>query len=92
MRAALDDLPLIHHDDLVGMADGFEPVGYHDNGLLPRQLRYCLHQLLFILWIDIFRGLVENDYLSFMPFIIILSKAFSPSSLQTGSCHATDFA
>lgn len=27
MRAALDDLPLIHHDDLVGMADGFGPVG-----------------------------------------------------------------
>lgn len=27
--AALDDLSLVHHEDLTGMADGFQPVGDH---------------------------------------------------------------
>lgn len=27
--AALDDLSLVHHEDLRGMADGFQPVGDH---------------------------------------------------------------
>ena len=29
VRAALDDLSLVHHEDLRGMADGFQPVGNH---------------------------------------------------------------
>ena len=58
MCAALDDLSLVHHEDLRGMADGFQPVGDQNYGLLLRQLRYCLNQFLFILRVDICRGLV----------------------------------
>ena len=59
--AALNDLPLVHHKYLIRAADGLEPVGDHDDRFLLRQFRDGLHQLLFILRVDVRCGLVEDD-------------------------------
>ena len=61
MRALLDDLTVIDHKNLVGMAHGFQPVGDHDDRLIVGQRRDSLHQLLFVFRVNIGRGLVQND-------------------------------
>ncbi|MEY9787171.1 hypothetical protein ABIE77_001729 [Sinorhizobium fredii] len=64
MRPFFDDLAVLHHDDLVGVDDGREPVGNDDHGppahrlfegLLHGCLRLCVER----------RGrLVEKEYRS----------------------------
>lgn len=60
MRAALDDAPLVQ--DLIGIADGFQAVGDHDDRLFARQLVYRLHQLFLVLGVDVRSRLIEDDY------------------------------
>ena len=52
MGALLNDLAVIDHKNLVGMAHGFQPVGDHDDRLIMGQFRNGLHQLLFIFGVD----------------------------------------
>ena len=59
--AALNDLSFVHHENLIGMADGFQPVSDHDNCFLLCQLADRFHQFFFILRIDVSGGLVQND-------------------------------
>ena len=61
MGALLNDLAVIDHKNLVGMAHGFQPVGDHDDRLIVGQFRNGLHQLLFIFRIHIGGCLVQND-------------------------------
>ena len=61
MRALLDDLTVIDHKNLVGMAHSFQPVSDHDDCLIVGQFRNGLHQFLFIFRVDIGSGFVEND-------------------------------
>ena len=61
MGALLNDLAVIDHKNLVGMAHGFQPVGDHDDRLIMGQFRNGLHQLLFIFGVDIGGGFVQND-------------------------------
>src|SRR5699024_10186720 len=60
MGALLNDLAVIDHKNLVGMAHGFQPVGDHDDRLIMGQFRNGLHQLLFIFGVDIGGGFVQN--------------------------------
>ena len=53
MRALLDDLTVIDHKNLVGMAHSFQPMGNHDDGLVLGQLGDGLHQLFFIFRVNI---------------------------------------
>ena len=46
--AALDDLPFVHNEGLIRMADGLQPVGNHDNVFLMGQLADGIHQLLLV--------------------------------------------
>lgn len=48
MGALLNDLTVIDHKNLVGMAHGFQPVSNHNDRLVMGQFRNGLHQLLFI--------------------------------------------
>ena len=61
MGALLNDLTMIDHNNLVGMAHGFQPVSNHDDRLIVGQFRNGLHQLLFIFGVNIGSGLVQND-------------------------------
>ena len=38
ITSLLDNPPLLHHDDLIGIADGGQPVSNHDNRHAPFQL------------------------------------------------------
>ena len=60
VSAALDDASVVHYQDLVGVTDGFQPVGDHDDGFLPGQLIDRLHQLFFILRVHVGGGLIQN--------------------------------
>ena len=61
MGALLNDLTMIDHNNLVGMAHGFQPVSNHDDRLIVGQFRNGLHQLLFIFGVNIGSGFVQND-------------------------------
>ena len=37
MSAALDDMSVVQYKDLIGVADGFQTVGNHDDGLVMGQ-------------------------------------------------------
>ena len=39
VRAVLHDGSVVQHEDLVGMFDGCQPVGYHDHGLSLGEFR-----------------------------------------------------
>ena len=62
MRTALDNLPLIDHQNLIGVPDRFEPVCNHNYGFLARQLADCLHQLLLVFRVHIRGRLVQDDH------------------------------
>ena len=53
MGALLNDLTVIDHKNLVGMAHGFQPVGNHNDRLIVGQFRNSLHELLFIFRVHI---------------------------------------
>ena len=62
MGAALRDPAFVHHDDLVGVPHGLEPVGYHHYGLLRRELLDGGLELLLVLGVDARGRLVEEDH------------------------------
>lgn len=61
VRALLNDLAVIDHKNLVGMAHSFQPVGDHDDRLVVGQFCNGLHQLLFVFRVNIGCGFVQND-------------------------------
>lgn len=61
MGALLNDLTVIDHKNLVGMAHGFQPVGNHNDRLIVGQFRNGLHQLLLVLRVHVSGGFVQND-------------------------------
>ena len=61
MGALLNDLTVIDHKNLVGMAHSFQPVSNHNDRLVMGQLRDSLHQLLLVLRVHVGGGLVQND-------------------------------
>ena len=62
LRTALDNPPLIDHQNLIGVPDRFEPVCNHNYGFLARQLADCLHQLLLVFRVHIRGRLVQDDH------------------------------
>ena len=60
--AALRDPAFVHHDDLVGVPHGREPVGDHHDGLLRRELLDGSLELLLVFGIDARGRLVEEDH------------------------------
>lgn len=67
MGALLNDLTVIDHKNLVGMAHSFQPVSNHDDRLVMGQLRDSLHQLLFIFRVNIGCGFVPISTTSANP-------------------------
>ena len=61
MLALRYDLSFVDHDDPVGVADGFQPVRDHYDGLLLREVFNCLGQFFFVLRVDVCGRLVQND-------------------------------
>ena len=61
MRAVLHDGSVVQHEDLVGMFDGCQPVGYHDHGLSLGEFRKRRLDQGFVLGVYACRGLVQND-------------------------------
>ena len=61
VRALLNDLAVIDHKNLVGMAHGFQPVGNHNDRLIVGQFCNGLHQLLLVLRVHVGGGFVQND-------------------------------
>ena len=61
VRALLNDLAVIDHKNLVGMAHSFQPVGDHDDRLIVGQFHNSLHQLLLVLRVHVGGGFVQND-------------------------------
>ena len=62
MGAPLDDFAVIDHQDLVGVLHGLQPVGDHDDGLLPGQRLDGLRQLVLVLRVHVGGGLVQEDH------------------------------
>ena len=61
MRAALGNASLIHYNDLVCIAHGFEPMGNHNNGLVSRQLFHRMLNQLFIFRINVGGRFIQNN-------------------------------
>lgn len=61
MGAMLGNASLVHHKDLVGVAHGLQPVGNHDDGLLPGQGVNGVHQILLVFRVHVGGGLVQDD-------------------------------
>ena len=61
MGALLNDLTMIDHKNLVGMAHGFQPVSNHNDRLIVGQFRNGLHQLLFIFRVHVGGSFIQND-------------------------------
>lgn len=79
MRAALDNLSVIEHENIVGAADGFEAMGNHEDGLFARQRFDCGSKLLLAFGVNVGGGLVENDDgVSFMIALAMEIRCFSP--------------
>lgn len=57
----LDDFTAVEHQNLIGAADGFEPVGDHQDRLIARERFDCLLLPILILGVDVGGGLVENE-------------------------------
>lgn len=51
----------VQHQDLVGAADGFQPVGDHENGLVTGQGLNGLLQPVLVFRVHVGGGLVQND-------------------------------
>ena len=67
MGALLNDLTMIDHKNLVGMAHGFQPVSDHDDRLVVGQFRNGLHELLFVFRVNIGSGFVPISATSANP-------------------------
>src|SRR5262249_60874978 len=61
MRAALDDLAVLEHQDLVGAADGREPVGDDEGGAAGAQRLQAILNHRFALAVEARGRLVENQ-------------------------------
>ena len=61
MSAALDDMSVVQHKDLVGVANGFQPVSNHDDGLVMGQCLNSTLQFILILRVNAACCLVQND-------------------------------
>ncbi len=59
--AMLHNAPVIDDQNLIGMAHGFQPVGDHDDGLIPSECLDSFLQSVIILGVDVCRCLVQND-------------------------------
>ena len=63
VRPPLDDLPVLEHEDLVGAADGREPVRDHERRASRPQRPERLPDLAFALGVETRRRLVEDQHL-----------------------------
>ena len=61
MRAFLDNPSLIHHQNLVSIFNGCQPVGDRDDRLPMGQFGYGFLNQMLILRIDTCRGFVQNS-------------------------------
>ena len=61
MSAALDDMSVVQYKDLIGVADGFQPVGNHDDSLVMGQCLDSPLQFILILQVNAACCLVQND-------------------------------
>lgn len=61
MSAALDDMSVVQYKDLIGVADGFQTVGNHDDGLVMGQCLDSPLQFILILRVNAACCLVQND-------------------------------
>jgi hypothetical protein len=59
MFAAFRDLPFIHYDDFIAIANGGQPVGYYDTGYAP--VLYGLYKLILGFGIQCGSSLVQNN-------------------------------
>lgn len=59
--AMLHNAPVIDDQNLICMAHGFQPVGDHDDGLIPSECLDSFLQSVLILGVDVCRCLVQND-------------------------------
>ena len=58
--ALLNDSAAVEHENLVGAADGFQPVGDHENGLAVRQDLNGLLQAVLVLRVNVGRRFIQN--------------------------------
>ena len=61
MRTALDDPAVVEDHDLIGVADGREPVGDRECGAALRELVECLLNRVFGLRVERARRLVQDE-------------------------------
>ena len=61
MVAGLDDAPLVDDQDLIGVANGIEPVGNDQQGLTPAQLGDGLLDVALVVGVHAGSGLIQND-------------------------------
>ena len=61
MGAPLDDAAVLHHQDLIGVLDGGQPVGDGEDGLSFRQGGQGLLDQVFVLRVHAGSGLVQDD-------------------------------
>ena len=61
MGTGLPDLPLVHHNDLIRVLDGGQPVRHHNRGAACHQLFQSVLYPLLRLGINIGGGLVQNE-------------------------------
>ncbi len=61
VRAALDDLAVVDHQHLVGIADGGKPVGDHEAGAAFHQAQQGFLQVFLGARIDVAGGLVQDQ-------------------------------
>ena len=61
MRTALHDKTLIKDQNQIGVANGAQPVGYHNDGLLARQLSNGTHDSLLRYIVKSTSCLIKNN-------------------------------
>ena len=59
--ALLDNAAVVEHEDLIRVADGFQPVRDHNDGLVARQGFDGLLKPVFVFGVNIRGGFVQND-------------------------------
>ena len=58
--AGLNDAPLVNNQDLIGVANGIEPVGNDQQGLAPAQLGDGLLDVALVVGVHAGSGLIQN--------------------------------
>ena len=61
MGALLYNLAAVYDDDLIGSLNGFQPMGYHDDGLFGGERLDGVHQFVFVFGIDVGGCLIQKD-------------------------------